>query len=256
MAAAARHLPRPPGTSRGRPAPPAAARLLPRPPGTSRGRPAPPAAARHLPRLPRPPGTSRGRPAPPAAARLLPRPPGTSRGRPVVVEAWRPQPDARLGAKLYEKYLELLWKAYIDFEISECEYERSRTLYERLLNRTKHSKGWISYAKFEASTTMDSELSECEAKEKCIERGREVCLKGGALTILELRAPESKEERTTLLEEWLKTEISFGEDGNVDLVNTKLPKKVEKRMYVDTEDGYEEEYRLLLPGRNTADDKS
>ncbi|KAL3373788.1 hypothetical protein AABB24_005663 [Solanum stoloniferum] len=33
---------------------------------------------------------------------------------------------------------ELLWKAYIDFEISEGEFERTRALYERLLNRTKH----------------------------------------------------------------------------------------------------------------------
>ncbi|KAK4734601.1 hypothetical protein R3W88_008862 [Solanum pinnatisectum] len=33
---------------------------------------------------------------------------------------------------------ELLWKAYIDFEISEGEFERTRALYERLLNHTKH----------------------------------------------------------------------------------------------------------------------
>ncbi|KAG6405824.1 hypothetical protein SASPL_133418 [Salvia splendens] len=42
-------------------------------------------------------------------------------------------------------------RAYIDFEISESEYGRTRGLYERLLNRTKHLKVWISYAKFEAS---------------------------------------------------------------------------------------------------------
>lgn len=35
---------------------------------------------------------------------------------------------------------ELLWKAYIDFEIGEGEYARARELYERLLNRTKHVK--------------------------------------------------------------------------------------------------------------------
>jgi crooked neck len=35
---------------------------------------------------------------------------------------------------------ELLWKAYIDFEIAEGEYQRTRDLYERLLNRTKHVK--------------------------------------------------------------------------------------------------------------------
>ncbi|KAL0427679.1 UNVERIFIED_CONTAM: Pre-splicing factor CLF1, partial [Sesamum latifolium] len=36
---------------------------------------------------------------------------------------------------------ELLWKAYIDFEISEAEYERIRALYERRLNRTKPFEG-------------------------------------------------------------------------------------------------------------------
>ncbi|XP_016646989.1 PREDICTED: transcription factor E2FB-like [Prunus mume] len=35
---------------------------------------------------------------------------------------------------------ELLWKAYIDFELSEGEFERARELYERLLDRTKHLK--------------------------------------------------------------------------------------------------------------------
>lgn len=43
---------------------------------------------------------------------------------------------------------ELLWKAFIDFEIDIGEYDRATTLYERLLERTKHVKVWISFAKF------------------------------------------------------------------------------------------------------------
>lgn len=35
---------------------------------------------------------------------------------------------------------ELLWKAYIDFEIEQCDWERSRLLYRRLLQRTQHVK--------------------------------------------------------------------------------------------------------------------
>lgn len=35
---------------------------------------------------------------------------------------------------------ELLWKSYIDFEIGQGEHENARTLYERLLDRTKHVK--------------------------------------------------------------------------------------------------------------------
>lgn len=45
---------------------------------------------------------------------------------------------------------ELLWKAYIDFEIEEGERETARSLYERLIQLSGHVKVWISYALFEA----------------------------------------------------------------------------------------------------------
>ena len=35
---------------------------------------------------------------------------------------------------------EVLWKGFIDFEISELEWQRARDLYERLLDRTEHVK--------------------------------------------------------------------------------------------------------------------
>ncbi len=44
---------------------------------------------------------------------------------------------------------EVLWKAYIDFEISEGERECARGLYERLIQLSGHVKVWISYALFE-----------------------------------------------------------------------------------------------------------
>ena len=46
---------------------------------------------------------------------------------------------------------ELLWKSYIDFEISEEDHDRVRALYRRLLDRTKHVKVWISFSQFEAA---------------------------------------------------------------------------------------------------------
>jgi crooked neck len=46
---------------------------------------------------------------------------------------------------------ELLWKAYIDFEIGEEEYDNTRDLYHRLLDRTEHVKVYISFAQFELS---------------------------------------------------------------------------------------------------------
>lgn len=44
---------------------------------------------------------------------------------------------------------EILWKAYIDFEIAEGERERTRELYERLIQLSGHVKVWIAYALFE-----------------------------------------------------------------------------------------------------------
>lgn len=45
---------------------------------------------------------------------------------------------------------ELLWKAYIDFEVTEGERVRARELYERLVQLSGHVKVWIAYAMFEA----------------------------------------------------------------------------------------------------------
>ena len=45
---------------------------------------------------------------------------------------------------------ELLWKAYIDFEVEEGERARGRALYERLTSTSGHWKVWVAYAMFEA----------------------------------------------------------------------------------------------------------
>ena len=44
---------------------------------------------------------------------------------------------------------EMVWKTYINIELANFEIEKVRVLYSRLLNKTKHEKVWISYAKFE-----------------------------------------------------------------------------------------------------------
>ncbi|KAJ0047650.1 hypothetical protein Pint_17011 [Pistacia integerrima] len=150
--------------------------------------------------------------------------------------------------------------AYIDFEISEGEFDRTRALYERLLDRTKHLKVWISYAKFEASAMKEdvegSELAEDDAQEdlleqkkQCIQNARRVFEK--AVNYFRTSAPELKEERAMLLEEWLNMESSFGELGDVSLVQVKLPKKLKKRRQIVIDDGlsagYEEYIDYLFP---------
>ncbi|URD98738.1 HAT (Half-A-TPR) repeat [Musa troglodytarum] len=155
---------------------------------------------------------------------------------------------------------ELLWKAYIDFEISEGEYERTRQLYERLLDRTKHLKVWISYAMFEASAGGEDEETDGEVLEKNdihneerqrkrIERSRGVFER--AFDYFRTSAPELKEERAMLLEDWLNTESSFGSLGDVSLVQKKLPRKVKKRRPISSEDGtpagFEEYIDYIFP---------
>ncbi|XP_052209350.1 uncharacterized protein LOC127812868 [Diospyros lotus] len=154
---------------------------------------------------------------------------------------------------------ELLWKAYIDFEIAENEYQRTRELYERLLDRTKHLKVWISYAKFEASSMEEdvpsSDLPEDGAQESlsdqkqlCLQRSRRVFER--AVNYYRTSTPELKEERAMLLEEWLSMESSFGELGDANSVRAKMPKKLKRRRQIETEDGpteYEEYIDYLFP---------
>ena len=46
--------------------------------------------------------------------------------------------------------------AYIDFEISLNEFDNVRLIYARLLEKSKHLKVWVSYAKFESENARDS----------------------------------------------------------------------------------------------------
>lgn len=50
-------------------------------------------------------------------------------------------------------------------------------------------------------------------------------------------APELKEERAMLLEEWLNTETGFGDLGDLSLVQKKLPRKVKRKRAISSEDG-------------------
>ncbi|KAF8101374.1 hypothetical protein N665_0206s0050 [Sinapis alba] len=127
---------------------------------------------------------------------------------------------------------ELLWKSYIDFEISEKELERTRALYERLLDRTKHYKVWVSFAKFEASAAI-------ETKKDCIRRARAIFERANAY----YKNSAAKEERATLLEDWVNMEAGFGSLGDVSVVQSLLPKKLKKRKLISREEDGSTEYQ-------------
>lgn len=58
---------------------------------------------------------------------------------------------------------EMLWKAYIDFEIELQEHDNARNLYRRLLEKTDHPKVWVSFAELELSIREDTADSQCDA---------------------------------------------------------------------------------------------
>ena len=83
---------------------------------------------------------------------------------------------------------ELLWKAYIDFEVEEGEREKARALYERLCESSGHWKVWVAFAMFEAAAIQlpreereeDEEDEEAEVKmvEGDVARARQVFQRG------------------------------------------------------------------------------
>ncbi|KAF6844137.1 cell cycle control protein [Colletotrichum musicola] len=143
---------------------------------------------------------------------------------------------------------ELLWKAYIDFEEEEGEYERTRELYERLLEKTDHVKVWISYAHFELNIPEDEETTDEEApiSDEAKKRARKVFERAHQ----SMRDKELKEETVTLLNAWLSFERTHGAEEDVDKVQKSMPRKTKRRRRLE-DDTYEEYVDYVFP----ADDK-
>ncbi|KAJ0234580.1 hypothetical protein HA466_0272930 [Hirschfeldia incana] len=136
---------------------------------------------------------------------------------------------------------ELLWKMYIDFEISEKKLERTQALYERLLDRTEHYKVWVSFAKFEASADEQKGEEEVatETKKDCIRRARAIFERAKTY----YKDSAHKEERATLLEDWVNMEAGFGNLGDVSVAQSLLPKKLKKRKAIIREEDGSTEYQ-------------
>jgi len=163
---------------------------------------------------------------------------------------------------------EALWKAYIDFEIELGERQRTRLLYDRLLDRTKHIKVWLSYAGFEASPMPAQEDEDAGPSNQDGEESAEARAKNAravyqrAYKSLRDSAPNAKEEALMLLEAWKTFEESatHGSDAereeHVAAVQKKMPKRVKRKRPVTTEDGLEvgqeEYYDYIFPEESGA----
>ncbi|KII66200.1 Crooked neck-like protein 1 [Thelohanellus kitauei] len=126
---------------------------------------------------------------------------------------------------------EVLWKSYIDFAIYMGEYDLVRNIYERLLERTAHSKVWISYAQFEAGTEEPDSFDKARA---IFRRADEI-----------LKQLEDIDQRILLVKTWKDFEDQYGTKETIDEVKGILPRKVKKRRRIIDENGNEtgwEEY--------------
>jgi crooked neck len=183
---------------------------------------------------------------------------------------------------------ELLWKAYIDFEEEEGEYERTRALYERLLEKTDHVKVWISYAHFEINVPDDEEEeAEDEEDEKPVSeaakaRARKIFERAynsmkekdlkeevrnhfhilithpsihvkhlPTLHLSENKLTSSFPQRVTLLNASLAFEKTHGSPDDIAAVQKQMPRKTKRRRKLD-DDSYEEYIDYVFP----ADDRA
>jgi len=162
---------------------------------------------------------------------------------------------------------ELLWKAYIDFEEGQGEYDRTRQLYERLLKKTEHVKVWISYAQFELNIPEEEEEEEDTGmevenpvSEEAKDRARKVferaykCMKEkdlkeevsppGVSRDNVLHTLTIYSQRVLLLNTWKSFEVTYGTEEDVKKLEEQMPKRVKKRRKLD--DGTFEEYMDYL----------
>lgn len=146
---------------------------------------------------------------------------------------------------------ELLWKAYIDFEEGEGEYERTRALYERLLSKTDHVKVWTSWAQFEIgvpdSDAADEDDDNRPISEAAKSRARQIFTRAHT----RLKDRDLKEDRVALLNAWRSFEAIHGSKEDQEKIEQQMPRKVKKRRKLD-DDSFEEYVDYVFP----ADDES
>ncbi|TKY85789.1 hypothetical protein EX895_005329 [Sporisorium graminicola] len=167
---------------------------------------------------------------------------------------------------------EIVWKAYIDFEFEEREWERVDALYERLLDKSGHVKVWISYAlsKVNQATAIEEDEDDSDdedeesdsaskppreltAAEQEARAARRAALTSSARGVFQraydsLKSRSLKDERVTLLEAWKTFEREHGSSTTLSSVEAKFPRVVKKRRPIadGADDGAMEEYYDLI----------
>lgn len=138
------------------------------------------------------------------------------------------------GASMPIDMPELIWKAYIDFEFEEGNYEAARHLYRRLLSKTDHIKVWVSLATFETS------IPAADSNEGMI-RARAVLQEAHDL----YKSTGQTAERLLLMEAWRELEAAHGTTESLAALTARLPRRVLRRRKLV--DAWEEYYDYVFP---------
>lgn len=166
---------------------------------------------------------------------------------------------------------EVLWRAYIDFEVAAGETKRVVQLYERLLDKTGHVKVWLAYAHYLASSgavksataTRDiyvraDRLLKDRIVETPVSGGGGVA--GGDAVAAAVREAAAS-DRVRLLDDWMAwersvaadrdMEVNLEDDENVKRVAALMPKRIKRRRAVTdsrgADAGWEEYYEYVFP---------
>ena len=147
---------------------------------------------------------------------------------------------------------EILWKAWIDFEIGEGERENARKLYERLVQLSGHLKVWLSYASFEAQPIPiprdERDEDEDDDDEQKTQPGdRDLARRVFERAYEDLKSKGQKHERYALLKFWKDFEEELGDKDLIAKVEAKMP-VVGKKRFVDQETGQTvEDHDYIFP---------
>ncbi|KAG1772587.1 hypothetical protein EV702DRAFT_618682 [Suillus placidus] len=137
---------------------------------------------------------------------------------------------------------EILWKAYIDFEVDEQgDREKTRSLYERLVILSGHHKVWISYAEFEGSSiplprAMREEEEDEDAEPRVVAGNQELARQVFERGYKDLKVKGLKAERAALLESWKAFEQEHGSESDIANVEGMMP-IIGRKQHVDKETG-------------------
>jgi len=135
---------------------------------------------------------------------------------------------------------ELIWKSYIDFELSESDGDAARRLYSRLLERTGHVRVWISWAQFEGRPPLGGGR----------DAARDVFSR--AYDALKDREDGGREDRVLLLDAWRLWEGEHGTPSGQAEVEAKMPRRVRRRRRTEDGEGWEEYFDYHFPDDGAA----